>query len=59
MSVSSVIEELDGVDDFCAAGPGGPESGDGSRASYWAKPGMYVSLVGCISFLPEREVSRG
>ena len=51
--------ELGGFDGFCAMGPGGRKSGDGSRVSYWAKPGMYVSLVGCISFLPEREVRRG
>ena len=40
-------------------GPGGRKSGDGSRVSYWAKLGRYVSLVGCISVLPERKVRHG
>ena len=51
--------ELGGFDGFCAMGPGRRKSGGGSRVSYWAKLGRYVSLVGCISFLPEREVRRG
>ena len=51
--------ELGGFDGFCAMGPGRRKSGGGSRVSYWAKLGRYVSLVGCISVLPEREVRRG
>ena len=51
--------ELGGFDGFGATGPGRRNLGDGSRVSCWAKSARYVSLLGCSSVLPEREVRLG
>ena len=54
----SSLEELDGDGESCAADSGGRRS-DGSCASCWAKLDVCMGLVGGMSNLPEREVSRG